>query len=260
MRILIAILLSILIFGCKSVYVDNDTNSSQWYKPPPNTSWHIQLTGSVDLRYKSKIYIINLKETRQEFVQRIQDLDKKVICYFNTGLFAIDETNSQDNYEIVSKDLDLAVQKGCDGVIDGITFDNFYKYSQNHIIEIDHQHNIEYSKYISEEAHNRGLSVGYMSISQSLKEIESYFDFVVVVECHSENKCNEASSFTASNKAVFNIEFGDTYVRDLETRKKMCIDTVQLNISSLVLPQDLTNQFRYSCIEENPTAKNFIIK
>jgi len=241
-----------------------------WYKPLPLTSWQAQIYANININYNASMYIVDLFNTRVKFIKTMKSFNKKVICYFSAGVLNVSDEdsdnfskfimgNSIDNYPIkwldVSSDriihimqsrLNLAKDKGCDGVLPS----DLNEYAYNNGFNITKEQQIIYAKYIANSAHNKHLGVGLLGlygVNELYSELEPYFDFAIGVDCHLNNTCNDLSVFSDKNKAIFDVEFGDKYVRDKNIRDNMCIDTIKMNISTIVLPIELDDEFRYSC-------------
>ena len=127
------------------IYVTKDLklnkNLQSWYQPNISTTWQWQLTGDLNLSYDVDIYDIDLFDTPKETITELHNANRKVICYFSAGSYEnwrpdknqfpesaigntldgwedekwLDIRNSTIR-EIMKSRLDLAVEKGCDGV------------------------------------------------------------------------------------------------------------------------------------------------
>lgn len=241
----------------------------EWYKPETNTSWQWQLQGDINTSYNVQVYDIDLFDTNTTLIQSLKDEGKKVICYFSAGSYENWRSdkesfpssllgNTLDGWAgekwldisnealapIMQARLDLAVQKGCDGVEP----DNMDGYEDDTGFSLSADDQLAYNKFIANEARKRGLSVGLKNDLDQIDSLESYFDFVLNEQCHIHNKCGKMQSFTANNKAVLNAEYAKKYVNNENgERDKMCADSIALKIRTLVLPLSLDDSFRYSC-------------
>lgn len=272
--------LSFLLVGCggssSGDTSDNTSASSDsdpitggdWYQPVPLVTWQWQLQGTVDTDYDVEIYDIDLFDSDVSLIQSIQATGKKVICYFSAGSYenwrddagdfeAADLGNSLDGWdgerwldirnenvrEIMAARLDLAVDKGCDGVepdnMDGYTNDPGFNFTA--------ADQLAYNRWIANEAHQRTLAVGLKNDLNQIDSLVNYFDFAVNEECFEYSECDRLQPFIDANKAVLNAEYQDQYVNDATARAALCTDSVNRQFSTLVLPLDLDNSFRYSC-------------
>lgn len=281
MKILIFIVTLILLIGCgsgsssetKQTKLFDSTvspsSSGSWYKPNINTSWQWQLKNDVNSSYHVELYDIDLFDSNRTLIQSLKDNGRKVICYFSAGSWenwrddkddfpssALGDTmdgwadekwldiSNEALAPIMRARLDLAVQKGCDGVepdnMDG------YENSTGFTLSADDQ--LAYNKFIANEARKRGLSVGLKNDLEQIIELEPYYDFSLNEQCHEFNECDKMTPFIDANKPVFNAEYKQEYVDNNNSeRDSMCTDSNNLSFQTLVLPLDLDDSFRYSC-------------
>lgn len=281
MKILIFVISIIFLFGCGSSSSSLEKNikifdssvlpikTGNWYKPTVNTSWEIELQGTINTSYNVEIYDIDLFDSSKALIQSLQSNGKKVICYFSAGSyenwrddkddFPLETLgNNLDNWigekwlDISNEDLapimrarlDLAKTKGCDGVdpdnMDGYTNDTGFSLSA------DDQ--LAYNKFIANEARKRGLSVGLKNNLNQIIELVDYYDFSVNEQCHEYDECNTLRPFIDANKPVLNIEYKQEYVDNTSgERDNMCSNTISLKFNTLVLSLDLNDSFRFSC-------------
>ena len=242
--------------------------SGTWYKPDTNTSWQWQLTNDINTSYDVEIYDIDLFDSNTTLIQSLKDDGKKVICYFSAGSYEswrddssdfsanvkgsqmdgwdelwLDISN-EDLAPIMRSRLDLAVQKGCDGVEP----DNMDGYTNSTGFALSKDDQLAYNKFIANEARKRGLSVGLKNDLDQIIELEPYYDFSVNEQCHEYNECDKMIPFINANKPVLNAEYKQEYVdNNNNERDNMCNDTNSLSFQTLVLPLDLDDSFRYSC-------------
>jgi hypothetical protein len=280
MKMITFIAILILLVGCAegggSVQNDNvfdakvqPITDGNWYKPDINSSWQWQLSGAINKSYNVEIYDIDLFDSSTTLIKSLQNDGKKVICYFSAGSYenyrddkdsfpASALGNTMDGWaneqwlDISNKELasvmrarlDLAVQKGCDGVEP----DNMDGYMNNTGFSLSYNDQLAYNKFIANEAHKRGLSVGLKNDLDQIIELEEYYDFSVNEQCHEYNECDKMQPFINANKPVFNAEYLQAYVdNNNNERDNMCLDTIALKFKTLILPLDLNDSFRYSC-------------
>jgi hypothetical protein len=153
----------------------------------------------------------------------------------------LDISNSSLQNVMLSR-LDLAAQKGCDGVEP----DNMDGYINDTGFELTGEHQLGYNKFIANQAHKRGLSVGLKNDLDQAEELEPFFDFSVNEQCHQYKECESLSVFIENDKPVLNAEYAKKYL-DEEGREVMCNASKLLGFSSLVLPLNLDGSFRWGC-------------
>jgi len=240
-----------------------------WYKPKTNTSWNLQLQGTINTSYNVEIYDIDLFDSSEALIKSLQNDGKKVICYFSAGsyenwrddanTFPLESLgNNLDNWvgekwldisneklaQIMKSRLDLARIKGCDGVDP----DNMDGYTNNTGFTLSFDDQLAYNKFIANEARKRGLSVGLKNNLNQVTELEAYYDFSVNEQCHEYNECNSLTPFIDANKPVLNVEYKQEYIDNINTqRDKICSDSQILGFNTLILALELDDSFRYSC-------------
>lgn len=282
MRILIYLLISIIsLFGCKGKNSANNNisgaidpnvqpvTSGSWYRPSPLVKWQWQLKGTVNTTYPVEIYDIDLFDSSEALIQQLQAEGKKVICYFSAGSFEdwradssqfmeSDLGNSLDGWpgerwldirstnihSIMKSRLELAVKKGCDGVEP----DNMDGYVNNSGFSLSANDQLAFNRLIANEAHLRNLSVGLKNDLEQLTELVSYFDFAVNEQCFEFNECDTYTIFTSDGKAVLNSEYKQSYIDDIKSRNALCNKSKNMQLSTLILPLDLDDSFRISCL------------
>ena len=146
----------------------------------------------------------------------------------------------------MKKRLDLAKEKGCDGVEP----DNVNGYINNTGFNLSADNQLSYNKFLAKEAHKRDLSIGLKNDLNQIVELESYFDFSLNEQCHFFKECEKLKPFINSNKAVFNAEYAKKYIENKnKERDTMCDNSLVYGFQTLVLNIELNDSFRYSCSE-----------
>jgi hypothetical protein len=240
----------------------------QWYKPDINTTWQWQLTGKINTNYDVDVYDIDLFDSNISVIKSIQAEGKKVICYFSAGSYEEWREDKDKFYEdilgsnldgwegerwldisnpkvleIMKLRLDLAQQKGCDGVEP----DNMDGYTNKNGVNLTYDEQLKYNKQIAQEAHKRYLSVGLKNDLEQIKLLEPYYDFAVNEQCFEYSECEYMQPFIDNNKAVFNAEYSSKYKYSHIDRDKLCTRADKIKFQTLILPLDLDDKFRYSC-------------
>lgn len=239
-----------------------------WYKPSVLASWQWQLSGVVNTGYDVEIYDIDLFESSAALISDIQASGKKVICYFSGGssedwradfsdFNPADLGNNLDGWagerwldvrssnvrNIMQARLALAKQKGCDAVEP----DNMDGYTNNPGFPLTANHQLDYNRYIANQAHALNLSVGLKNDLDQITELVDYFDFAVNEQCFEYSECDLLMPFINQAKPVFNAEYKAEYVNDEIVRQALCNDAVNRQFSTLILPLDLSDEFRHAC-------------
>ena len=278
-KIFSTILLLSLLVNCGSGSSSNSSDSSappadppittgNWYQPSVLITWQWQLQGAVNTSYNVDIYDIDLFDSSATLIQQLQQSGKKVICYFSAGSyeewrsdadqFSADDLGNpldgwagerwldirSDNIRTIMKNrLDLAVQKGCDGVEP----DNMDGYSNNPGFAFTATDQLDFNRTIANEAHLRSLSIGLKNDLDQISELVDYYDFAVNEQCFGYQECSLLAPFINNGKAVLNTEYEQKYVNDGNERDALCVDSISRQFSTLVLPLALDDAFRFSC-------------
>ncbi len=239
-----------------------------WHRLDAGATFQWQLTGTVDTSYDVSLYDIDLFDSSADLIERLHEDGREVVCYFSAGSYeawredAADfpkealgkdlegwagerwlDIRSQEIREIMRRRLDLAVQKGCDGVEP----DNVDGYVNDTGFSLTYADQLAYNRFLAEEAHRRGLSIGLKNDLEQVEALEPWFDFAVNEECHQYDECGALDPFIDAAKPVFNVEYDDIYLDDPEARERLCEDARKRGFTTLVLPMNLDGSFRYDC-------------
>jgi hypothetical protein len=243
--------------------------AGDWYHPPLNVTWQWQLKGKVNTGYPVEMYDIDLFDSSVPLIDTVKSSDKKVICYFSAGsyekwrpdasAFAQEDLGntlegwpdekwldirSANVHQIMQKRLDLAKQKGCDCVEP----DNMDGYMNDSGLNLSASDQLAFNRFIANEAHKRGLSVGLKNDLDQVNELVEYYDFSINEQCHEFEECNLLSPFTDSGKPVLNAEYEEKFIANAADRQSLCDASINEHISTLILPIQLDDSFRFSCL------------
>lgn len=243
--------------------------TGNWYQPSVLTTWQWQLEGDINTGYSVEMYDIDLFYTSIATIEQLQNNNHKVICYFSAGSYenwrddassftASDYGRNLDGWEgerwldirsanvhrIMTARLDLAVSKGCNGVEP----DNMDGYANTSGFTLTADDQLAFNRFLANEAHQRGLSIGLKNDLDQIPQLVEYFDFAVNEQCFEYDECTLLAPFIDANKAVFNVEYADLYVNDTIARNSVCVEAINLQLSSLVMPLNLDDSFRLACL------------
>lgn len=260
------LLLPGLLIACSQ---SNKTETEDWYKPPVSVTWQWQLQGDINASYDVEIYDIDLFETSAQQIEKLKAAGRKVICYFSGGSYEDWRTdadqfpvealgNSLDDWPgerwldvrnekvrtIVKTRLDMAQKKGCDGVEP----DNMDGYLNNPGFDFTATDQLDFNRFIANEAHQRNLSVGLKNDMNQIEQLVADFDFSVNEQCFEYNECDLLMPFINAGKPVLNAEYKQIYVDDISARETLCTQSKEKQFSTLILPLLLDDEFRYSCL------------
>ena len=239
-----------------------------WYKPPVSVSWQWQLNGEVNPDYPVELYDIDLFDSPVSLITALKASGKKVICYFSAGSYEnfredkdrfdpavrgnlLDgwpdeqwlDIRSLNVAEIMVERLNLAMKKGCDGVEP----DNMDGYLNDSGFDLTASDQLAFNKFIANEAHKRGLSVGLKNDLEQIPVLVDFYDFSVNEQCHEFDECDTLEPFIQAGKPVLNAEYLQKFSDDADERDTLCNSANNALFSTLILPLDLDDSFRLSC-------------
>jgi hypothetical protein len=244
-----------------------------WYKPEINTGWQIQLQERqgedlVNVTYNVDVYDIDLFDTPPELFTSLKSSGKKIICYFSAGSYeewrgdasqfnendlglALDDWPGERWFDIRSSNvrrimqarLNLAKQKGCDGVDP----DNVDGYTNDTGLPLTAEDQLEYNRFLADEAHSRGLAIGLKNDLDQIPLLVQWFDFSVNEQCHEFNECETLEPFISADKPVLNLEYNNKYINNDQKQQELCNDALDRGFYTLILPLKLDDSFRISC-------------
>lgn len=256
-------LTALLVVACTN---DSATaEDSSWWTPQISNTWQWQLTGTINTHYSVDVYDIDLFESSTALIDQLHADGRKVVCYFSAGSYEPyrDDSNqflptelgnplagfadekwldirSPNVRDIMVARLDLAKQKGCDGVEP----DNVDGYSNSSGFDFTASDQLDFNQFLAEQSHQRGLAVGLKNDLEQVAELVNFFDFSVNEQCHEYNECGMLKPFIDAGKPVFNAEYAVQYVNDSVA---LCNAAQAANFRTLILPEDLDNSFRINC-------------
>jgi len=272
------ILLASMLFmlqGCYEKFDSKDDNitrpvtSGDWYKPAKQVKWSWQMSTDVDSVDEVEVYVVDLFKQGSGEIEAIKSDSNKVMCMFHSaqvndddpdqdkysdankgGYVDANETTSWLNITLVNvqnnilKRVDLAKEKGCDGVVPRDT--DMYSLSDTGI-SIDAAKQESFNKKLANYAHDNNLSVGLEDSKNQISTLVEYYDFAVVNECYANEECDSYKQFIDSDKPVLDAEFNKTYYTDTTMQETVCSDAKARGFSTILVSSDLNNTYQYSC-------------
>ena len=245
---------------------DPAVTSGDWYRPAVDVNAQVQLQGTPNISYDVELYVLDLFDTDSAVIDALHADGRKMICYFSAGTFENwrDDAGrftaaykgrrlgnwpgerwldirSQNVRAIMADRLDLAVQRGCDGVDP----DNVDGYSNRTGLPLTYQDQIDYNTWLAAQAHQRGLAISLKNDLGQIDDLVAHFDFAINESCHEWDECELLMPFIEAGKPVVHINY--LYADDPIGRAELCLYTRGLGFNTLTLPQLLDGSFRYSC-------------
>ncbi len=233
------ILCCLLLAGCFGVggnnegeeqadFPDKEPIRAIW-QPSPGTTWQWQLSGPLDLSVEAEVFDIDLFETPKSVIDELHSQGRKVICYFSAGSWEGWREDADQFPEevlglplegwpdekwldirqidllapIITARLDLAVQKGCDA----IEPDNVDGYLNDTGFPLTYEDQLRFNKWLAQEAHQRGLSIGLKNDLEQIEDLVDYFDWALNEQCFAYQECTKLLPFIERGKAVFGVEY-----------------------------------------------------
>jgi hypothetical protein len=175
------------------------------------------------------MYDIDLFDVPQAVMDELHDDGRIVICYFSAGSYEEWRPDAGDFPDVVLGDplddwpgerwldirridllapimtarMDLAVQKGCDGVEP----DNVDGYANDSGFALTAEDQLTYNTWLAAEAHQRGLSIGLKNDLDQIPQLLPYFDWALNEQCFQYDECELLLPFVDAGKAVFGVEY-----------------------------------------------------
>ena len=196
--------------------------------PEPGTTFQWQLIDEIDTSFDVDMYDIDLFDSPQDVIDGLKARGIEVICYFSAGSweewrtdadqFPAEVLGASNGWPgevwldvrridllspIMSARLDLAAAKGCTGVEP----DNVDAYINEPGFEITTDDQVAYLRWLAEEAHARGLSIGLKNAVELVPDVVDIFDWSLNERCMEFNECARLSPFIEAGKAVFHVEY-----------------------------------------------------
>ncbi len=230
-----------------------------------DSTWQWQLQGEVNTSYDVDVYDIDLFDTPAATVTELNAAGRVVVCYFSAGSYEAWRPDADrfseadlgaplDGFEeerwldirsttvrsVIEARLDRAAVLGCDGVEP----DNVDGYLNDSGFDLTADDQLDFNRFIARAARRRGLLVGLKNDLDQITELVDEFDFAVNEQCHEFDECDLNRPFLDAGKPVFNAEYADEFVIDVES---LCTTATAEGLRTLVLPLDLDDSFRITC-------------
>lgn len=200
------------------------------WQPENGTTWQIQLQNAPTTPSTDGIDVwdIDLFDNAPETMAHIQSQGSKVICYFSAGSSEDwrddnDQFNSDDKgsgldgwdgenwlniksdnvRRIMAARLDIAKQKGCNGVDP----DNVDGYNNDNGLGLTADDTVNYMHFLADEAHSRGLAIGLKNALEIVPQVVDKMQWSVNEQCLEYDECDKLHVFLDQQKPVFHVEY-----------------------------------------------------
>ena len=235
------------------------------WRPEPGVTWQWQLEElPVDQSLNVAVYDIDLFDNGRDVVAALHGAGKRVICYISAGSWEewrpdagnfpdsilgsaydgwegerwLDIRKIDELAPIIEGRLDQCQMKG----FDAIEPDNIDGYDNDTGFPISYDDQLKYNRWLADEAHERGLSIGLKNDPEQAVALVSYFDWALTEDCFAEDWCDKMSPFMTSGKAVLAAEYTDTGI----ATEDFCDDADALGIDAILKHRNL-NRFLEVC-------------
>jgi len=196
----------------------------------------MQYSGTIDTSLDVQVYMLDMFGTSAATISALHARDVKVICYIDGGSWEsytpdaanfpasiigngiggwpdekwLDIRSKTLLWPIMRARLDLAKQKGCDGIY----HDWADSYAGDTGFPLTAQDQLVYNRdFWVVEAHARGLSVGLINDLVQIKDLVAYYDWAMNESCSAYNECGYMKPFIDANKPVFSLNYnGDSSI------------------------------------------------
>jgi hypothetical protein len=232
--------------------------------PPPTTGllkWHFELDGTLDTTRPVQVYVIDLFNNTNATIALLHQQLKTVICHFSAGTWenfqedasAFPVTARGNPVDVFGSELwldirnsgvlaalgarlDLAVQKGCNGVVPAHV--DGYQYVTGFSLTANDQ--LTFNQWLAAQAHQRGLSVGLKNDADQVLALASKFDFALSESCFFVNNCASWSPFVSEGKYVLDTEYVSDQSSGASLAAQICPNAVSGKLSTIIKLPDLT--------------------
>ena len=257
-------LILMLLIGTITPANAQDGDDSPIWQPEPGTTWQWQLSDEIDTSFDVQMYDIDLFDTPADTIDALKAEDRVVICYFSAGSLEdwrpdadqfpadvigrpLDDWHGEYWLDIRQLDvlqpimaarLDLAMDKGCDGVEP----DNITAYTNRTGFRLTYEDQLAYNRWLADAAHARGLSIGLKNDLDQVEDLVDDFDWALNEQCFEYEECDLLLPFIEAGKTVFGVEYeGDP--------ADFCPQANALGFSWLMKTYDLTAEIVADCFD-----------
>jgi hypothetical protein len=232
------------------------------WRPKPGTTFQWQLAGQpIDTSVQASAYMIDLYANDASVVKGLAAQGRKVICYINFGV-RDDFLPDKDAFpaEVIGKPwngsstsrwldirksdqfaaairarLDLCKDKG----FDAVGPDNMEAYKNDSGFPLTAEDQLKFNRFLANEAHARGLSIGLHNDADQAEELAPWFDWALAEYCFGAGWCEKMEPFIKAGKAVFMVEYRES-VGVPKFQLEVCALAKKLQYTALLKPQDLS--------------------
>ncbi|GAD97216.1 endo alpha-1,4 polygalactosaminidase, putative [Paecilomyces variotii No. 5] len=247
----------------------SEGNTTAKWQPPVRTTWQIELLYPLnDTSIDVDVYDIDLFDNNATTISTLHGKGHHVICYFSAGTYenwrpdksrfkdsdlgkALGDwhgerwlnVNSTNVRDIMVSRLDLARQKGCDGVDP----DNVDGYDNDNGLGLTEADSVNYVNFLANETHARNMSIGLKNAGAIIPWVIGNMQWSVNEQCAQYHECDTYLPFIEAGKPVFHIEYpkGGSTNNDIlvstSQKNNACLFNDSRNFSTIIKNMDLDN-------------------
>lgn len=219
-----------------------------WWKPttdaPIHFHWQIgtAFNPQTDFIPGVTVYDIDGWDTPASVVDAIHDRGHIAICYMDVGGWEAGRPDSDQfpssvkgrkmpgwpeyyldiRSPIVRNLMAQRIQVCKDKGFDALEPDVIDSYANNSGFPLTYQDQLEYNRFIADQAHQRGMSVGLKGDIDQALDLATDFDWTLNEECAAYNECSRLNAFRVLNKAIFQVEYsgGTSFCADANANRR----------------------------------------
>ncbi|MCP4806679.1 MAG: endo alpha-1,4 polygalactosaminidase, partial [Proteobacteria bacterium] len=132
--------------------------------------------------------------------------------------------------ELMLARMDLAAQKGCDGV-EPDNLDGFESSTGFPLSQVDA---IGYAQFLATAAHERKLSIGQKNMPAEAAILEPSFDWALSESCLDYDECAGFHAYITAGKPVFHVEYVDEESEGPAEAEAVCNDADRADFATLI--------------------------
>jgi len=236
-------------------------NGGNQFALSSNSDFYIQYSGEIDLTQPADVYNLDLFDTDVTDIVQLHERGVYVMCYFSAGTmedwrpdankfpknvignpledwpgeYWLDVRALDGLKPVIESRLDLAAQKGCDGVDP----DNVNGFENETGFPLTYEDQLNFNIFLANASHVKGLGVGLKNDISQINELLPYFDWALNEECFYFDECDTLKPFHLAGKPVFVIEY------ELEP-EEFCSQAQYMGFIAVRKNWDL-DKYYYSC-------------
>ncbi len=259
-----AIAIGVLYSLAGSIALAADAGHSSIWRPKLGTTWQWQLDTPVDRNVDAEMFDIDLFDNDASVVAELHRQNRKAVCYINVGAWEdwrpdagefprqvigraysgwsgekwLDIRHIDLLAPVMRARLDQCKEKG----FDAVEPDNIDAYTNHTGFPLNGRDQLKYNRWLADEAHARGLSIGLKNDGDQAAALVPYFDWALTEDCFAEGSCEQMSPFVEASKAVFAAEYTDSGM----TLEDLCTQARPLKFSAILKHRNL-HAWRKAC-------------